>query len=88
MADAGIMFALRWAMIHSEPETTSVTTSSPKASASTLLVLSGPVPICRKNTWRQAQPLGRRDGTLRIKHARLTARGEETGRGGGRENEA
>ena len=50
MADAGIMFALRCAMIHSEPATTRVTTSSPKASASTLLVLSGPVPICRKNT--------------------------------------
>jgi hypothetical protein len=49
MAEAGIMFVLRCAMIHSDPETMRVTTSRPKASASTLLVLSGPVPICRKN---------------------------------------
>jgi hypothetical protein len=50
MAEAGIMFALRCAMIHSDPETMRATTSTPKASASTLLVLSAPVLICRKNT--------------------------------------
>ena len=50
MADAGIMFALRFAMIQSDPPTTSVTIKTPKASASTLLVLSGPVLMCRKNT--------------------------------------
>ena len=37
-------------MIHSEPPTTSITISTPKASASTLLMLSGPVVMCRKNT--------------------------------------
>jgi hypothetical protein len=50
MAEAGIMLALRCAMIHSDPETMRATTSTPKASASTLLVLSAPVPICRKKT--------------------------------------
>jgi len=37
-------------MIHSDPPTTKVTMSTPNASASTLLVLSGPVVMCRKNT--------------------------------------
>ena len=46
----GIMLAFKSPMIHSEPPTTSATMSTPNASASTLLVLSGPVPMCRKNT--------------------------------------
>jgi hypothetical protein len=46
----GIMFALRLAMIQSEPAITSATMSTPKASARTLLVLSGPVVMWRKNT--------------------------------------
>ena len=37
-------------MIHSEPPTTRKTISTPKASASTLLVLSGPVVMWRKKT--------------------------------------
>ena len=37
-------------MIHSEPPITRITISRPKASAITLLVLSGPVVMCRKNT--------------------------------------
>ena len=50
MADAGSMFALRLAMIQSDPPTMSMAMRTPKASASTLLVLSGPVLMCRKNT--------------------------------------
>ena len=46
----GIMLSFRSAMIHSEPTTTRITMSTPNASASTLLVLSGPVVMCRKNT--------------------------------------
>ena len=38
------------AMIHIVPTTTTNTMSRPKASASTLFVLSGPVVMCRKNT--------------------------------------
>ena len=37
-------------MIHSDPATTRNTISTPNATASTLFVLSGPVPMCRKNT--------------------------------------
>ncbi len=37
-------------MIHSEPPITRNTISKPNASASTLLVLSAPVVMCRKNT--------------------------------------
>ena len=37
-------------MIHSEPPITRTTISTPNASAITLLVLSGPVVMCRKNT--------------------------------------
>ena len=50
MADIGIMFAFRLAMIQSEPETTSVTINRPKMSAITLFVLSGFVLMLRKNT--------------------------------------
>ena len=39
---AGIMLAFKLVMIQSEPATTTVTISMPKASASTLLVLSEP----------------------------------------------
>src|ERR1700722_1047578 len=46
----GIMFVFRLAMIHTEPAITSKTMSTPNASASTLLVLSGPVVMCRKKT--------------------------------------
>src|SRR6476661_2226125 len=50
-ADDGIiMFWLISAMIHMEPATTTKTMSAPHASARTLLVLSGPVVMCRKNT--------------------------------------
>jgi hypothetical protein len=38
----GIMFSFKLDMIQSEPATTSVTMSTPNASASTLLVLSDP----------------------------------------------
>jgi hypothetical protein len=41
----GMMFSFKLDMIQSEPATTSVTMSTPNASASTLLVLSGPVVI-------------------------------------------
>jgi hypothetical protein len=41
----GIMFSFKLDMIHSEPAATIVTMSTPNASASTLLVLSGPVVI-------------------------------------------
>jgi hypothetical protein len=50
MADGGTMLAFRLAMIHSEPDMISVTMSRPKESAMTLLVLSRPVLMCRKNT--------------------------------------
>ena len=46
----GIMSSFKSAMIHSEPATTRITMSTPNASASTLLVLSGPVVMCRKKT--------------------------------------
>jgi hypothetical protein len=46
----GIMFAVMSLMIHSEPATTRKTIRTPNASARTLLVLSGPVVMCRKNT--------------------------------------
>ncbi len=49
-ADGISMLAFISAMIHIEPATTTNTMSTPKASASTLLVLSGPVVMCRKNT--------------------------------------
>ncbi len=49
-ADGISMFWFISAMIHIEPATTTNTMSTPKASASTLLVLSGPVVTCRKNT--------------------------------------
>src|SRR5665213_951989 len=45
-----IMLWFRFAMIHSEPAISRKTMSTPKASASTLLVLSGPVVMWRKNT--------------------------------------
>src|SRR5262245_30170456 len=62
----GIRLLLKSNMIHSDPATTMVTMSTPNASASTLLVLSGPVVMCRKNTrwtpiWamaRTARPRG------------------------------
>lgn len=44
------MFSFISAMIHIEPATTTKTMSTPKASARTLLVLSGPLVMCRKNT--------------------------------------
>ena len=46
----GIMLSFRFVMIQSDPATTRVTMSTPNASASTLLVLSGPVVMCRKKT--------------------------------------
>src|SRR5215467_8399391 len=46
----GISMLLRSVMIHSEPATTRNTMSTPNASASTLLVLSGPVVMWRKKT--------------------------------------
>ena len=48
--DGIIMLAFISAMIHIVPATTTNTMRTPKASASTLLVLSGPLVICRKNT--------------------------------------
>ena len=48
--DGIIMFAFISATIHIVPATTTNTISTPKASASTLLVLSGPLVMCRKNT--------------------------------------
>jgi hypothetical protein len=42
-----VMFAFKSLMIHKEPATTRVTMSMPNASASTLLVLSGPVVSAR-----------------------------------------
>src|ERR1700730_7204593 len=47
---AGIILSFRSAMIKSDPTTTRATISTPNASAITLLVLSGPVVTCRKNT--------------------------------------
>ena len=49
-SDGSIMFAFISAMIHIVPATTTNTMRTPKASASTLLVLSGPLVMCRKNT--------------------------------------
>src|SRR5882757_9418856 len=46
----GIMPSFRSAMIRSDPTTTRATINTPNASAITLLVLSGPVVTCRKNT--------------------------------------
>src|SRR5215831_886778 len=46
----GIRVLLRSVMIYSEPATTRNTISTPNASASTLLVLSGPVVMWRKKT--------------------------------------
>jgi hypothetical protein len=46
----GIMLWLRCAMIQSDPAISRMTIRTPKASASTLLVLSAPVVMCRKNT--------------------------------------
>ena len=46
----GIMLAFRFVMIQSDPPITRITMSIPKANASTLLVLSGPVVMCRKKT--------------------------------------
>ena len=46
----GIMLSFRFVMIQSEPTTTKNTMRMPNASASTLLVLSGPVVMCRKKT--------------------------------------
>jgi hypothetical protein len=48
--DGIVMFAFKSAMIHIVPATTTNTMRTPKASASTLLVLSGPLVMCRKNT--------------------------------------
>ena len=48
--DGIIMFAFISAVIHIVPATTTNTMRTPKASASTLLVLSGPLVMCRKNT--------------------------------------
>ena len=53
---AGIMLPFRSAMIHSDPATTRNTISTLNATASTLLVLSGPVPMCRKNASRGTSP--------------------------------
>ena len=47
---ADVMLPLRCAMIHSEPPSSRMTMRIPKANAITLLVLSGPVVMCRKNT--------------------------------------
>src|SRR3569832_1768014 len=44
------MLWFRWYMIQIEPVTSRNTTITPKAKARTLLVLSGPVVMCRKNT--------------------------------------
>src|SRR5580698_6284338 len=46
----GIMLAFRFVMIKSDPPITRITMSIPKANASTLFVLSGPVVMCRKKT--------------------------------------
>jgi 5-aminolevulinate synthase len=46
----GIMLSLRLVMIHVDPAITRNTTRRPNASASTLLVLSGPVVMWRKKT--------------------------------------
>jgi hypothetical protein len=50
IGSGGIVPLLRLLMIYSEPATTRITMSTPNASASTSLVLSGPVVMCRKNT--------------------------------------
>jgi hypothetical protein len=44
----GIMLSFKLSMIHSDPMTTRITMSRPNASASTSLVLFGPVVMCRK----------------------------------------
>jgi hypothetical protein len=46
----GVMPSFRFVMIHNDPAATMITMSTPNASASTLLVLSGPVVMCRKKT--------------------------------------
>src|SRR5262245_28032070 len=46
----GIMLLLRLAMIQTEPVMTRKTISTPKARARILLVLSDPLPRCRKKT--------------------------------------
>lgn len=46
----GIKLSFRFVMIQSDPTTTRKTMSMPNASASTLLVLSDPVVMCRKKT--------------------------------------
>src|SRR5260370_1809746 len=46
----GIILLLRLAMIQTEPVMTRKAISTPKASARILLVLSGPLPKCRKKT--------------------------------------
>src|SRR5579859_8025996 len=48
--DMGIRLEFRFHMMISEPNTTRPTTNTPKASASTLLVESGALLMCRKNT--------------------------------------
>ncbi|MGY3423440.1 hypothetical protein ACVWZW_003915 [Bradyrhizobium sp. F1.13.4] len=48
--DGIIMFVFISATIHIVPAITTNTMRTPKASASTLLVLSGPLLMCRKNT--------------------------------------
>jgi vacuolar iron transporter family protein len=50
ISPAGITRSLRLAMIHSEPPITRMTISTPKASASALLVLSGSLVMWRKKT--------------------------------------
>jgi hypothetical protein len=46
----GIMSASGFVVIQSDPAVTRVTMSMPKANASMLLGLSGPVAMCRKQT--------------------------------------
>ena len=45
-----VMLSFRFVMIQSDPAITRKTMRMPNASASTLLVLSGPVVMCRKKT--------------------------------------
>src|SRR5262249_60145665 len=49
-AGIDIMLVLRLAMIQTEPAITRKTTSTPKARARILFVLSGPLPRCKKKT--------------------------------------
>jgi len=46
----GVILASGFFVIQSDPAVTRVTMSMPKANASTLLGLSGPVAMCRKQT--------------------------------------